>query len=114
MSDLTAKPDPVTHWLKHAAKFIELAEDAQATGDRITMIVSLQRAAECVQLAKVLQPAPRIREPRRRRRRRPYDDAQRRFRAELNQGGHHGRMTPAPPPPEHDAPNELYGGGGRT
>ena len=78
----TAKPDLVTHWLKHAAKFVELAVEAQAAGDRVTMIVGLQCAAECVQIAK------------------------------LNQGGHHGRLTPAPPSPEHDAPNELYGGGG--
>jgi hypothetical protein len=84
MSTLT---DPVTHWLKHAAKFVELAVEAQAVGDRVTMIVGLLRAAECVQLAKILQPEARIREPRRHRRRRPYDDAQRRFRRQSDNGG---------------------------
>jgi CelD/BcsL family acetyltransferase involved in cellulose biosynthesis len=84
MSDLA---DPVTHWLKHAAKFVELAVQARGAGDRVTMIVSLQRAAECVQLAKALQPETRVREPRRHRRRRPYDEAQRRFRRQSDDGG---------------------------
>ena len=45
----------MSKWLDVAQKFAALAVEAQAAGNMVVMIVALQRAAECVQIAKRIE-----------------------------------------------------------
>ena len=50
------KRKPIT-WDDRAGQFAELAEAAAMAGDHATMIVALQRAAECIQIHRNLNPS---------------------------------------------------------
>lgn len=52
---MSEKKKPMT-WSDRAGQFAELAEAAAAAGDEVTMIVALQRAAECLQIHRNLNP----------------------------------------------------------
>lgn len=53
---MSEKKPPMT-WSDRAGQFAELAEAAAAAGDQVTMIVALQRAAECLQIHRNLNDA---------------------------------------------------------